>query len=141
MSRPTAIRTRVWNDEESFSNNIETFIEVRSHGYQYPDETIFGRGLVLKRGVYAGMAGPSYETPAEVRMLRALGADLVGMSTVHEVIAARHMGLPVAAVSLVANRAAGLAGAPLSHTDVQRIAAEQGVRLASLLAATLPRAR
>jgi len=97
-------------------------------------------GLALKRGVYAAVGGPSYETPAEIRMLRAVGADLVGMSTVHEVIAARHMRLPVAAVSLVANRAAGLAGAPLSHADVQRIAEEQGALLAGLLAAAVPRA-
>ena len=97
-------------------------------------------GSPLKRGVYAAVAGPSYETPAEVRMLRALGADLVGMSTVHEVIAARHMRIPVAAVSLVANRAAGLSGAPLSHADVQAIAAAQGQRLAAILAEAIPRA-
>ena len=98
-------------------------------------------GQPLKHGVYAAVAGPSYETPAEIRMLRALGADLVGMSTVHEVIAARHMRLPVAALSLVANRAAGLAGAPLSHADVQRIAAERGERIGELLAAAVSRAR
>jgi purine-nucleoside phosphorylase len=104
------------------------------------DEEAARLGLVLKRGVYAGVAGPSYETPAEVRMLRALGADLVGMSTVHEVIVARHMGLPVAAVSLVANRAAGLAAGPLSHGEVQRAAAERGERMATLLAGAIARA-
>jgi purine-nucleoside phosphorylase len=75
-------------------------------------------GIPLKTGVYACVPGPSYETPAEVRMLRALGADLVGMSTVFEVIAARHQGVPVCALSLVSNRAAGLADRPLSHDDV-----------------------
>ena len=83
-------------------------------------------GIPLGTGVYAGVAGPSYETPAEIRMLRTLGADLVGMSTVLEVIAARHAGIRVAAVSLVTNLAAGLAGKPLSHADV--LAAGEGAR-------------
>jgi purine-nucleoside phosphorylase len=83
-------------------------------------------GIPLGAGVYAGLAGPSYETPAEVRMLRILGADLVGMSTVLEVIAARHAGVRVAAVSLVTNLAAGLAGRPLSHAEV--LAAGEGAR-------------
>jgi len=105
------------------------------------DEEAARLGIDLGRGVYAGVAGPSYETPAEVRMLRTLGADLVGMSTVHEVIVARHMGLKVAALSLVANRAAGLSGAPLSHDEVMRIAGERGDRVAALLAAAVARAR
>ena len=83
-------------------------------------------GVPLGTGVYAGVAGPSYETPAEIRMLRTLGADLVGMSTVLEVIAARHAGIRVAAVSLVTNLAAGLAEKPLSHADV--LAAGEGAR-------------
>jgi purine-nucleoside phosphorylase len=82
--------------------------------------------IPLGTGVYAGVAGPSYETPAEIRMLRTLGADLVGMSTVLEVIAARHAGMRVAAVSLVTNLAAGLAEKPLSHADV--LAAGEGAR-------------
>jgi purine-nucleoside phosphorylase len=96
-------------------------------------------GVPLKRGVYACMSGPSYETPAEVRMLRALGADVVGMSTVPDVIAARHMGVPVCGISLVSNRAAGLAGRPLSHAEVQEVAARVGERLSDLLAEFLPR--
>jgi purine-nucleoside phosphorylase len=83
-------------------------------------------GIALGTGVYAGLAGPSYETPAEIRMLRTLGADLVGMSTVLEVIAARHAGVRVAAVSLVTNLAAGLTARPLSHADV--LAAGEGAR-------------
>ncbi len=95
-------------------------------------------GVTLKRGVYACLAGPSYETPAEVRMLRVLGADLVGMSTVPEVIAARHMGVPVCAVAMVANMAAGISARPISHAEV--MAAGERVReaLGRLLAAAIP---
>jgi len=102
------------------------------------DEAASALGIALRRGVYACVPGPSYETPAEIRMLRAMGADLVGMSTVPEVIAARHMGVRVAGVSLVANRAAGLSGTPLTHEEVAAVAAREGERLAALLAAFLP---
>jgi purine-nucleoside phosphorylase len=97
-------------------------------------------GVALRRGVYAGVAGPSYETPAEIRMLRALGADLVGMSTVHEVTAARHHGVPVVGLSLVTNPAAGLSRVALTHDDVQAAAARASVALEAVLAAFLPRA-
>jgi purine-nucleoside phosphorylase len=79
-------------------------------------------GYPLRAAVYAGMAGPSYETPAEVRMLRALGAGLVGMSTVHEVITARHAGMAVLGFSIVANHAAGVVDQALRHEDVTRAA-------------------
>ncbi len=75
-------------------------------------------GLVLHEGVYAGMIGPQYETPAEVRMLRTLGADAIGMSTVLETIQARALGLEVAGFSCLTNWAAGMGGAALSHEDV-----------------------
>lgn len=75
-------------------------------------------GVELAEGVYAGLAGPNYETPAEIRMLRSLGADLVGMSTVLEVIAARHMGIETLGISCVTNPAAGLAPGELSHQEV-----------------------
>ncbi|HET7824145.1 MAG TPA: purine-nucleoside phosphorylase [Anaeromyxobacter sp.] len=104
------------------------------------DEAARERGVPLRTGVYACMAGPSYETPAEVRMLRTLGADVVGMSTVPEVIAARHMGVPVAAVSVVTNLAAGLAKKPLSHAEVAETAARVEDRLTDLVRAFLPRA-
>lgn len=90
-------------------------------------------GVALVEGVYAGLLGPTYETPAEVRMLRALGADAVGMSTVLEAIAARWVGLEICGVSLVTNAAAGLSGAPLSHEEVLAAGAEAGPRLARVL--------
>jgi purine-nucleoside phosphorylase len=92
------------------------------------------RGMKLGAGGYAGLAGPSYETPAEIRMLRTLGADLVGMSTVLEVIAARHAGIRVAAVSLVTNLGAGLSAAPLDHGDVLAAGAGAAERMRVLAA-------
>jgi purine-nucleoside phosphorylase len=90
-------------------------------------------GYPLREAVYAGMAGPSYETPAEVRMLRILGAGLVGMSTVHEVITARHAGLNVLGLSIVANHAAGVVDQPLRHEDVTRAANTAATALGSLI--------
>src|SRR5512138_3222607 len=104
------------------------------------DEAAAAAGVTLRTGVYACMLGPSYETPAEVRMLRGLGADLVGMSTVAEVVAARHMGVPVAALSVVANLAAGLSAKPLSHGEVATAAGQAGERLAAVVTGFLARA-
>ena len=77
----------------------------------------------LDEGVYCQFRGPHYETPAEIRMLRSLGADLVGMSTVPEAIAARHMGAKVLGISCVTNLAAGISAQPLSHDEVTETAA------------------
>jgi purine-nucleoside phosphorylase len=90
-------------------------------------------GTALEEGVYAGLLGPSYETPAEVRMLRSLGADAVGMSTVLEAIACRWAGLAVAGVSLITNAGAGYSGAPLSHEEVLLAGAEAGPRLGRVI--------
>jgi purine-nucleoside phosphorylase len=93
----------------------------------------------LAEGVYAGLPGPHYETPAEIRMLRTLGADLVGMSTVHETIAARAAGAEVLGVSLVTNLAAGITGEPLSHVEVLAAGAASATRMGSLLADVVAR--
>jgi purine-nucleoside phosphorylase len=90
-------------------------------------------GVTFERGVYAGLMGPQYETPAEVRMLRTLGADAVGMSTVLECIAARWAGLKVCGVSLVTNAGAGYTGEPLTHEEVLASGAEAGPRLARVV--------
>jgi purine-nucleoside phosphorylase len=91
----------------------------------------------LAEGVYAALPGPHYETPAEIRMLRAAGADLVGMSTALEAIAARHLGADVLGISLVTNPAAGLSAAPLEHADVVRAAESSATRIGTLLSALL----
>ena len=95
------------------------------------------QGFELKSGIYAGLLGPAYETPAEIRMLRTLGADAVGMSTVLEVLAARHMGMRVLGISCISNLAAGIGGGPLSHDDVERTAIQVQPRFESLLSGIL----
>jgi purine-nucleoside phosphorylase len=90
-------------------------------------------GVDLEQGVYAGLLGPQYETPSEVLMLRTLGADAVGMSTVLECIAARWCGLEVCGVSLVTNAGAGYSGEPLTHEEVLAAGAEAGPRLAKVI--------
>jgi purine-nucleoside phosphorylase len=89
--------------------------------------------VALVEGIYAGLLGPQYETPAEVRMLRTLGADAVGMSTVLECIAARWAGLEVCGVSLVTNAGAGYTGQPLTHEEVLAAGAEAGPGLARVI--------
>lgn len=95
-------------------------------------------GIHLPEGVYAALPGPSYETPAEIRYLRTIGADLVGMSTVPEVIAANHMGMKVLGISCVTNLAAGLAGKKLNHEEVLETGARVRGLLVQLLKLILP---
>lgn len=96
-------------------------------------------GTPLREGVYACMSGPSYETPAEVRMLRHLGAHAVGMSTVHEVVAATHMGVRCCGISCMTNMAAGILDQPLSHDEVTETAAMVRERFIELLTDLVPR--
>ena len=94
----------------------------------------------LEEGVYAGLTGPHFETPAEIRMLRTMGADLVGMSTVLEAIAARAAGIEVFGLSLVTNLAAGMTGEPLNHQEVLEAGREAATKMGSLLRDLVTRA-
>ncbi|MGA7299172.1 MAG: purine-nucleoside phosphorylase [Candidatus Sulfotelmatobacter sp.] len=96
-------------------------------------------GMNLHEGVYAALLGPSYETPAEINYLRIIGADLVGMSTAFEVIAARHLGIKVLAISCVTNMAAGILDQPLSHQEVMETGERVRSSFEALLRAVLPR--
>jgi purine-nucleoside phosphorylase len=97
-------------------------------------------GIAVREGVYAALLGPSYETPAEVRMVRMLGAQAVGMSTVPEVIALRHMGVRVGALSCITNQAAGISPHPLSHAEVEAAARGRRGDLVTLLGGWISRA-
>ena len=99
------------------------------------EEAAASAGVSLHNGVYAAMAGPSYETPAEIRMLRTLGVTVVGMSTVPEAIALRHMGTQVCCISVVSNAAAGVGDAELDHSEVKDVALEAGPRLLAVVRA------
>ncbi len=96
------------------------------------------QGWTMPTGVYLAVLGPSYETPAEIRAFRTLGADLVGMSTVHEVIIARHMGIAVLGLSLVTNPAAGITGEKLHHLEVMEIGVQAAKRFGALVTALVP---
>lgn len=102
-------------------------------------ETARSLGIELKEGVYAAVLGPSYETPAEIRYLKTIGAELVGMSTVAETIAANHVGMEVLGISCVTNVAAGLSGQKLEHEDVLAVGERVSGTLIELLRAAIPK--
>lgn len=96
------------------------------------------QGIAVQEGVYAGLLGPTYETPAEIRMLRTLGGDAVGMSTVSEVIVARHAGIEVLGISCISNMAAGILDQPLSHDEVMETTERVREQFLSLVLAIIP---
>lgn len=106
-------------NDERFGPRFPDMSEVYSRELQelVVDEAR-GLGVTVRRGIYAGLAGPSYETPAEIHMLRAFGADAVGMSTVPEAIVARQMGMNVLGISCITNMAAGISEHPINHEEV-----------------------
>ncbi len=104
---------------------------------QMAQEVAAHHTITLESGVYAGLSGPTYETPAEVRMLRTLGADAVGMSTVPEVIVANHMGIKVLGISCITNAAAGITGEKLNHQEVMDTAEQTKQRFVTLLSGLL----
>jgi len=114
------------------------FIDM-SEAYSREYREIAKKVGILKEGVYAGLLGPSYETPAEIRYLRTIGADLVGMSTVPEVIAANHMGIKVLGISCVTNMAAGILPQKLTHSEVLATGDRVKDTLAALLRAVIPK--
>jgi len=121
-------------DDEAFGPRFPDMSEAYDRGLR---EALHGvarqAGVPLREGVYAAVLGPQYETPAEIRMLRAIGADAVGMSTVSEVIALRHMGVRVGGLSCITNLAAGVGARPLDHAEVEATARSSETALLKLL--------
>jgi purine-nucleoside phosphorylase len=120
--------------QANFVDMTEVYSQQRRVDFQRAAKTT---GLVLHEGVYAGLLGPQYETPAEVRMLRSLGADAIGMSTVLEAIQARALGLEVSGFSCLTNWAAGIGTEPLSHEEVLQTGKTAAESFARLLRAAL----
>ena len=127
-------------NDERFGPRFPDMTEAYSKSYREAALAEARRlGMEIFEGVYAAVSGPSYETPAEIRHLRAIGADLVGMSTVPEAIAARHTDISVLGISCVTNAAAGLLDGPIRHEEVLEMGARVQARLAALLRAVIPR--
>ena len=127
-------------NDDHFGVRFPDMTEAYAKSYREFARAAFAKhGLTLHEGVYAGLLGPSYETPAEIEYLRRIGADLVGMSTVAEAIAARHMRIKVLAISCVTNMAAGILDQPLSHAEVMETGERVKTTFEGLLRALLPR--
>lgn len=127
-------------NDERFGPRFPDMTAVYTPAYlETAHEVARGLGVVLLEGVYMALRGPSYETPAEIRMMRKLGADAVGMSTVPEATVARHCGMNVLAISCITNVAAGLTAAEIAHSEVMEVGARAGKQLAELIVRVIPR--
>jgi purine-nucleoside phosphorylase len=130
----------IGENEEEFGPRFPDMSDAYSKQYrEIAKEAAAELGVTLGEGVYAAMSGPSYETPAEIRFLRTIGADLVGMSTVPEVSVANHMGLKVLAISCVTNMAAGILPQKINHEEVLETGARVRGTLVKLLRTVIPR--
>lgn len=126
--------------DERFGPRFQDMTDVYTPAYvEAAHEAAREIGVVLHEGVYMALRGPSYETPAEIRMVRKLGADAVGMSTVPEATVARHCGIKVLAISCITNIAAGLSTGEINHNEVIEVGARAGKRLAELIVRVIPR--
>ena len=127
-------------NDERFGPRFQDLTEVYTPAYvEAAHEAAREIGVVLHEGVYMALRGPSYETPAEIRMVRKLGADAVGMSTVPEATVARHCGIKVLAISCITNIAAGLSTGEINHNEVIEVGARAGKQLAELIVRVIPR--
>src|ERR671920_15426 len=127
-------------NDARFGVRFPDMSEVYDRGFQeIAVQEAHAAGTELRRGVYAALAGPSYETPAEIRMLRALGADAVGMSTVPEAIVARHSGAKVLGISCITNMAAGVLDRPIDHAEVMETGEQVRAIFTELLRRTIPK--
>jgi purine-nucleoside phosphorylase len=127
-------------NDERFGPRFPDMTEVYSREYRdLAHAAASEMDLTLAEGVYAGVKGPTYETPAEIRMMRDLGADAIGMSTVPEAIVARHAGMRILAVSCITNNAAGLADGEINHDQVIKIGEMAGRKLSDLIVKLAPR--
>lgn len=130
----------IGSNDESFGPRFPDMSEAYSKAYrETARQCAAGLNLPLEEGVYAALTGPSYETPAEIRYLRTIGADLVGMSTVPEVIVANHAGMKVLAISCVTNMAAGILDQKINHEEVLETGMRVREAFVQLLKAVLPR--
>ena len=129
-------------NEDDWGPRFPDMSEAYSKDYRaLAKEAAASLGFALPEGVYAALSGPSYETPAEIRYLRAIGADLVGMSTAPEAIVANHMGMKVLAISCVTNMAAGVLDQKIDHEEVLETGRQVRTRFTELLKAVVPRLR